>query len=295
VNRLATKKATTPYSFVSSVTDDSLPENGIIINQWLADDLNAAPGDTLTCTWFSIGLLRELTTDSALFIVQRITAMDSPLSDPQRMPFIPGLSDTGSCTAWDAGIPINLKTIRDKDETYWNQYQGTPKAFIPLKTAHKLWANRFGNYTAFRTVYNPDTIAWHSGNSKLSNLGIIVKEVRDQGRNAAIGGVDFGQLFLGLSFFIIVSSLFLNALLFVFHLKKTNRNGNPKSTWVYSAKNRYANNSYQQKITPSGQPAEAHYNRFNKWIIQGYALPRCCFFRNRCFADGSSVFFQHRT
>ena len=40
-----------------------------------------------------------------------------------------------------------MKLIREKDEAYWKKYKGTPKAFISLKTARKIWANRFGNLT----------------------------------------------------------------------------------------------------------------------------------------------------
>jgi putative ABC transport system permease protein len=40
--------------------------------------------------------------------------------------------------------------IRDKDEDYWNEYRGTPKAFISYEVGKQLWENRFGTCTAIR-------------------------------------------------------------------------------------------------------------------------------------------------
>ena len=47
---------------------------------------------------------------------------------------------------------IGLEKIRDKDEVYWNLYRGTPKAFISLQTASRLWKNRYA--VGFRAIWH---------------------------------------------------------------------------------------------------------------------------------------------
>ena len=64
-------------------------------------------------------------------------------------PNFPGLLDAENCGEWDTGIPIK-HTIRRKDEDYWDQYRGTPKAFISLDAAQEMWGNRWGKVTGLR-------------------------------------------------------------------------------------------------------------------------------------------------
>ena len=66
------------------------------------------------------------------------------------MPDFPGISDARSCSDWDPGLPINLHRIRDKDEGYWQNYRGSPKAFVTLAAGQAMWANIYGNLTAVR-------------------------------------------------------------------------------------------------------------------------------------------------
>ncbi len=66
------------------------------------------------------------------------------------MPRFQGLSEAGNCSDWDAGVPIDLKRIRDKDEKYWDDYRGTPKVLLSLETGRKLWKNPFGSLTTIR-------------------------------------------------------------------------------------------------------------------------------------------------
>ncbi len=47
----------TPYSFISALPSSEYPDistgNRMIINKWMADDLRATKGDTVTLTWYS--------------------------------------------------------------------------------------------------------------------------------------------------------------------------------------------------------------------------------------------------
>ncbi|MEX2371096.1 MAG: FtsX-like permease family protein [Bacteroidales bacterium] len=220
VNTITMGGNATPYSFVSGIQDEELGRDKIIINQWLANDLDAGVGDTLGITFFAMGPLRELSVDSASFVIKQVIPMDDPLVDHRLMPHIPGLSDAGNCRDWETGVPVNLESIRDKDEDYWNQYSGSPKAFISLSAAEYLWENRFGKYTSFRfTTVEPDQL----GRSVMQfidpvSLGFEVRHVRSSAVYAAENGVDFSMLFGGLSFFLLAGAIMLTVLLFLLNL-----------------------------------------------------------------------------
>ena len=222
-NSIAFNGRTTPYSFVSTIGDNSLKDNEIIINNWLASDLNARRGDSIALTYYEIGPLRQLAEKGSKFVIREVVPIEGKYADKDLMPNLPGMSDAGHCREWEAGVPIRLGSIRDKDEAYWNQYKGTPKAFISLNKAHQLWANRFGNYTAIRINENffseKEVREVFAASVKPENLGIMVTSVRENGLKAARNGVDFSQLFLGLSFFLLVAALILTALLFLLNLE----------------------------------------------------------------------------
>jgi hypothetical protein len=76
--------------------------------------------------------------------------MEAPVLDRELMPDFPGLADVDNCRDWEPGIPVELDKIRQRDEDYWQQYRGTPKAFVTLGAGQAMWANRYGNLTAVR-------------------------------------------------------------------------------------------------------------------------------------------------
>ena len=123
---LSLNLTSTPYSFVTGVSTPIIKKGEIQINQWLADDLNAQPGDSLTLSYFEVGPLRRLTVKTHSFKITGILPMTQ--ADPFFMPDLPGLSDVGNCSDWETGVPIDLESIRDKDEDYWDDYNGAPKA-----------------------------------------------------------------------------------------------------------------------------------------------------------------------
>jgi len=212
-----------PYSFVSSVDGEWLAEDEIILTRWTADDLGAVPGDKLVLKYFEIGPLRQLTEKDAEFTVREVVPMSADWADSTRMPWIPGLSDAGHCREWEAGVPINLDAIRDKDEDYWNRWRGAPKAYISLNKALSMWENRFGIYTAVRfpsSGFNIEKLnSVFAENIRPGDLGMAIEPVRKQGIEASQSGTDFSGLFLGLSFFILAASIILTALLFRLNLE----------------------------------------------------------------------------
>ena len=214
----------TPYSFISTLPDEDLGNDEIVINSWLANDLQAKAGDSIELEYYNIGPLRQLTNESKSFLISRVEPIEGYFADQNLMPQIPGLSDSESCRDWQTGVPVDLKSIRDQDEEYWYNYRGLPKAFVAFSTAQKLWGNRYGSVTAFRfdrNQFSRDELE-QIIRDQLDpfTLDFQLRSVKNEGVSAAHHGTDFSQLFLGLSFFILVSGIMLTALLFRFNLEK---------------------------------------------------------------------------
>ncbi|OIO94438.1 MAG: hypothetical protein AUJ92_10135 [Armatimonadetes bacterium CG2_30_59_28] len=229
VNELRHGEHATPYSLVAAMGEPVVPANlmddEIIINAWLADDLKASSGDLLDVTFYVDASMRRLEERVASFRVRSVLPMQGDALDLDLMPDFPGISGAVNCRDWDPGIPVDLNRIRPKDEVYWEAYRGTPKAFINLQAGQKLWENRFGNLTAVRypgkSATQSDAVASRLMSSLApGQLGMSFRPVRDEALRAGEQSLDFGQLFLGLSFFLILSALLLTNLLFVFGMER---------------------------------------------------------------------------
>ncbi len=181
-----------------------------------------AVGDTIDIRYFTVGLGRDLKEQTATFTVRGILPMTDPAVNPSWAPDFPGVTDAKNCRDWQPGIPMKLDTIRDKDEDYWKQYKTTPKAFISLAAGQKLWSNRFGNLTAIRFPDSGQDVnkvrEQLVSNLRLADIGLVPRDFRAEATAAAKGSVDFGGLFIGLSLFLIISSLIFSALLLLFTL-----------------------------------------------------------------------------
>ncbi len=221
VNELRLAQGATPYSMAAATEIAGLRENEIIINSWLADDLGAKVGDELTLKYFVVAGQRNLREESRSFRISEITPLESP--DTSWTPPFPGVSEVENCRDWEPGIPIDTSRVRPKDEDYWDQFRGTPKAFISLEAGQQMWGNRFGNLTAIR--YPPSQSPAELERMLLTKLdpaqvGLTFEPVRDRALAAARESMDFGQLFIGFSFFLIAAALLLMAMLFVFNLEQ---------------------------------------------------------------------------
>ncbi|MBC8344231.1 MAG: FtsX-like permease family protein [Bacteroidetes bacterium] len=217
VNSISNDSLKVPYSFVSAISETKSLKNEITVNNWLADALQIQPGDSLPISYFTIGPLRELIEKQDTFVVSEIQNIGSGYFRKSLMPEFPGLTDAGSCSDWNTGIPIDLDKISERDEDYWDEYKGTPKAIISLDKGQELWSNKFGQYTSFRFDQNTTDMSdleqniLNELNPKDLNLSFV--DARSEGENAAENSIDFGELFLSLSFFVILAGLLLTILL----------------------------------------------------------------------------------
>ncbi len=223
VNSLRLGERVTPYSMVTA-TDQwaELGDDGMVLNQWAAEDLEAAVGDTVTIEYFLLDAGNRLIVDSADFVIRQIIPMDDPRLDAAMMPDFPGLSDAENCRSWDTGVPIELARIRPRDEAYWGEYRGTPKALISLSAGQRLWRSRFGAVTAVRLPATPEV------DEQLRDVllgdpaavGFVPVPIAELSTEAYRNSLDFSQYFLAFSIFLIIAALLLTGLLFNFSLKR---------------------------------------------------------------------------
>jgi len=232
VNGLRVNGKETPYSMVTAapapLTPTDMKPDQIVLNAWAAEDLGAKTGDALELEYFTVGLRRKLETNKAKFTVHSVVPIEGVHADRGLMPEFPGIAEVDTTHDWDSSIPIDMGKIRTKDDDYWKKYRGTPKAFIALDRGTKMWRNRFGTYTAVRIPLKGDsdykTQAVALSKIILSELrpedaGLSFTPLRELALKASGEALDFGGLFIGFSFFLIVAALLLLSLVFRFTIE----------------------------------------------------------------------------
>ncbi|HMP04718.1 MAG TPA: hypothetical protein PJ982_00070 [Lacipirellulaceae bacterium] len=203
-----------------------LSESDIALNQWAADQLNAAVGEEITVSYYepetTHGELREAPrlrlVLQAIVPLQDEQGMPTLAADPRFAPDLPGVTDQASIDAWK--LPFELvEPIRPEDESYWDEYRTTPKAFISHDLAQRIWRTRWGSESVLRLQPAPNetasTIAaeLRSAIDPLA-MGLTLLPAKQNAIAAAAGTTPFEALFLGFSFFLMASALMLTALLF---------------------------------------------------------------------------------
>ena len=218
---------------ISALTNDPIrpmKANEIVLNQWAADDLNAAKGDSVVITFFepetTHGSQKEKSVELTVVDIAKLTEPDkafrvsrrgqiSPAefkqcptlaNDPNLTPEVPGVTDAQSIENWDLPFDTADK-IRPQDDDYWGNHRTTPKAFVSLAMGQKLWDSRFGNITSFRIPISAGSeeqvseallTQFIEDNAK---LGMHLIQIKRQGIAASSGSTPFDFLFLALSMF----------------------------------------------------------------------------------------------
>ena len=228
-NSISSGDHSTPYSLVTGLSELTVPQfqnkpsdpPPIILNEWAAQDLNVKPGATISLEYFLWQENGRLETKKADFKLLEVVPITGLAADRDYVPEYPGITEAEDLSDWDPPFPVDLSRVRPKDEDYWHQYKTTPKAFIPLSAAQRLWQTRFGRLTSIRVEGNQLTSqVFTTYREKLRQaldpalMGFQVVAVRDQGQAASRGATDFGEYFLYFSFFLVVSALMLTTLFF---------------------------------------------------------------------------------
>ncbi len=223
----ATNGRSTPYSFVVGIgphadgpVPEGMPDDGIVVNRWLADQLQVQPGGDVRMSYAELQPDGSFIERTRGFRVHRVVEMDALTDERELVPAFPGLTDVESCADWDVGITTDAKKLEDEpNEAYWKQYRTTPKAFVTLAAAQAMWRNRYGDLMAVR--FDAKTASDRVSTTILERVdpaatGLLVRPARMEAIRAASESMDLGQLFLGMSVFLIAAALMLTAMLFVF-------------------------------------------------------------------------------
>jgi putative ABC transport system permease protein len=231
----ATGTLQTAYSFVLAATPSTnrllspvppeMRDDEILINRWLADELRAAEGAAVTLSYYELGAAGDFIERSRAFRVRGILPMAALARERALMPEFPGLTDVNSCREWDIGMPTREDLLADKaNEDYWRTHRSTPKAVVTLAAGQAMWGSRFGACSAVRYA------APAGGRDALerrlardiapASVGLFFMPVRAQALKASTEAMDFGELFLSMSVFLIAAALMLTGLLFVFGVQQ---------------------------------------------------------------------------
>lgn len=199
-------------------------DDEILLTAWLAEDLQVAVGDEVTAKWHAVGSDGELPEIVKSFRVAGILPDEN--IDTGLTPFVEGVTDVDDFGDIRQPFEMDMDRLTDRDDDYWDLYKAAPKAFLSLEAASRLWESRYGRYTSVRVALPED--AGDSQTDDLVNeiqsaliqtlqpkkLGLAFRPVREQGLQAAVGANNFTQLFLGFSFFLILSAIILASLMF---------------------------------------------------------------------------------
>jgi len=220
----------TPYSMVTGVpphlngiVGPGFGDDEILLSDWLAEDLGAEKGDSVTLTYNVVGTGRALVEQRRSFTVSGIAPIGGNGWDRTWTPEFPGIFDVEGLDDWEPGIPIDRDRIRQKDDDFWDLHKATPKAFVSLAAARSMWSNRFGDATAVRFIpADPDKPLADQlrAHVKLVDLGMATRDLPAEAAAAVAGSFDFGALFASMSFFLIVAALVLAGLVFVFGIEQ---------------------------------------------------------------------------
>ena len=235
VDAISAGAKSTPYSFVTAITPTAestlspvpagMKDDEILVNRWLADQLSVKTGDAVKVAYSVPAAGNAFVPKSREFRVRGVIEMEALAGERQFVPEFPGLTDVDSCKDWKIGIPTEDEKLNDKaNEKYWETYRQTPKAFVTLAAGRDLWANRHGDLMAVRYLSSATNVAEIKDKLRDSIdpalTGLVFQPVREAALKAATESMDLGQLFLGMSIFLVAASLILTAMFFVFSVEQ---------------------------------------------------------------------------
>lgn len=210
--------------FRPSTADNNfkLADDEILLTDWLAEDLEVTVGDSVSATWHAVGSDGDLPEIEQTFKVAGILADgDGFQIDSGLTPFVEGVTDVDDFGDIKQPFEMDMDRLTNRDDEYWERYKASPKAFLSLNNAAEIWKSRYGKYTSIRVAAdaNIDELKTKlqttiQQNLQPEKLGLAFRPVREQGLQAAVGANNFTQLFLGFSFFLILSAIILASLMF---------------------------------------------------------------------------------
>ena len=222
----------TPYSFMTAISPSgkfgpvpaALKADEIVISQWLADELSVGKGDSVKVAYSELTAGESYQEKTRSFRVASVVKTESLAMEKALVPDFPSLTDVESCKDWDVDLPMDEEKLEDEaNEAYWKKYRQTPKALVTLAAGREMWGNRYGELMSVRFAESAGVAEALRGKLSPAVVGLSFLPVREEALRSVTESMDLGQLFLGMSFFIIIASLLLTAMLFTFLVEQRAR------------------------------------------------------------------------
>ena len=201
----------------------SLDDDGVSLNSWTAQDLRARVGEPIELTYLvpqPDGTYRD---GKVSLVLRSIVETGGPDDDRGLTPDFEGISDADRIDKWNPPFPVDLHRVTKRDETYWQRYRTTPKAFVSLNTARKMWssANQSGQagwVTSVRISGDSARQAASLERALLRHLspagaGMVFRPVREIAIESAAGTTDLGQLMMSMGAFLVLAGAGLAGML----------------------------------------------------------------------------------
>ena len=232
INSAEYSSKTSPFHFIVGLDRKflidqynlTLADNQAVINEWIVEDLNIKDKAEFILDYFITTNNQKLVNSTNTLIVKDIKPISFFTSFKGLIPDFPGLSGKATCNEWDPSIPINLDKVRDKDEEYWNDWGFTPKILITYSKAKDLWSTEQAVATG---ILIPSTVNFNQLDKKLtktltqSEKGYFIEDYIDRVSTSGNNSINFAELFIGLSFLLIVATVCL--LIFIVQIFYTAR------------------------------------------------------------------------
>ena len=198
-----------------------------LLNDWAAEDLGAAPGHRLELRYLAPtddGAYPEQALQVAL---TGVVDLAGAAADPDLVPKFEGITDAERMGDWSPPFPVDLTRVTERDEAYWDRHRATPRLFTDLSVPRAMWQSgprggESGWVTSLRVAVAEgrapgefrEALAQElRGRLDPADSGLVFRPVRREALAASTGTSDLGQLFLGLSMFLVFSGAGLAAML----------------------------------------------------------------------------------
>jgi ABC-type lipoprotein release transport system permease subunit len=236
-NTLAEGDPSLPYVLVAGVDPKlpplqrDLPDDHILLVKWPESPLPGTKGDKIKLVFFPPEQHGEYEEKTEELTCAGSINLAGHLLDPELTPIFPGVTDVADASKWDPPFKFDRTRVKtgDLSDRFWKEYRATPRAYVNLPTAERLFGSRFGKATSVRLLLPPGKDAAKAQESfetallaglSLDKLGVVLQSVKAEGLEVSGGAMNFAGLFLGFSFFLIAAALLLVGLLFGLNLER---------------------------------------------------------------------------
>ncbi len=241
-NTLAEGGAELPYVLVAGVDPSlpplgrevlpkGLPDDHILLMNWPGSPLAGKVGEKIRLVYFPPEQHGAYEEETARLTSVGSVSLKGPLIDPDLTPEFPGVTDKDDVGSWKPPFKFDSSRVKpgDVSDRFWEEYRTTPRAYVNLATAARLFGSRYGHATSVRLLPPAGTDLASAGEAfrkaflqalTLEDLGLLVQPVKADGLKASGGAMNFAGLFLGFSFFLIAAALLLVGLLFRLNLER---------------------------------------------------------------------------